>query len=46
MLCEWFDKIDYDNAKEDVMDFIKDRSSLAIWSSDFFKAITGELKGE
>lgn len=46
MLCERFDKIDYDNAKEDVMDFIKDRSSLAIWSSDFFKAITGELKGE
>ena len=44
MLCEWFDEIDYNNAKEEVFDFIKDRSSLAIWTSVFFKGIKGELK--
>ena len=42
MLCEWFDEIDYDNAKEDVFDYIKDTTS--IWSCVFFKGIARELK--
>ena len=44
MLCERFDLIDYEMAKEDVKDFIKDKASLDIWSSNFFKAITQALK--
>ena len=43
LLFERFDGIDYENAKDDVKDFIKDKSSLNIWSAEFFKAITGEL---
>lgn len=43
MLCERFSSIDYDNAKKDVVNFIKDKSSLEIWSADFFKAITEDL---
>ncbi|QOS39398.1 nucleotidyl transferase AbiEii/AbiGii toxin family protein [Treponema rectale] len=44
MLCERFDHIDFEKAKDDVRDFIKDKASLNIWSSGFFKAITGSLK--
>lgn len=44
MLNERFDAIDYENAKLDVQDFIKDKNSLKIWSSAFFKAITENLK--
>ncbi len=44
MLCERFDEIDFDKAKDDVKDFIKDKTSLNVWSIDFFKAITNELK--
>ena len=44
MLCERFDNIDFEKAKDDVRDFIKDKDSLDIWSSSFFKAITESLK--
>ena len=44
MLCERFDHIDFEKAKDDVRDFIKDKASLNIWSSGFFKAITESLK--
>lgn len=44
MLCERFDNIDFEKAKDDVRDFIKDKASLNIWSSSFFKAITESLK--
>ena len=44
MLCERFDNIDFEKAKDDVRDFIKDKASLNIWSSGFFKAITESLK--
>ena len=44
LLNERFDSIDYENAKLDVVDFIKDKESLNIWSKEFFKAITQELK--
>lgn len=44
MLNERFDSIDFENAKLDVVDFIKDKNALNIWSADFFKAITQQLK--
>ena len=39
MLYKKFDGIDYENAKADVFDFIKDKRLLDVWSADFFKAI-------
>ena len=44
MLDERFDTIDFKQAKEDVEPFIPDISVLALWSADFFKQITKELK--
>lgn len=44
LLRDRFDVIDYENAKEDVKDFIRDKRSLDIWNADFFKAITEGLK--
>lgn len=38
-----FDSIDYEIAKADVKPFIKDQSSLDLWSSDFFKSITESI---
>lgn len=43
LLSKRFDDIDYENAKADVKDFIRDKTSLNIWSAEFFKAITGVL---
>lgn len=40
MLCNRFDEIDYEQAKQDVEPFIRDTSALNIWCSDFFKQIT------
>lgn len=39
-----FDDIDYDIAKSDVRPFIKDQSTLDIWSSDFFKSMTNHIE--
>ena len=44
MLSERFDGIDFEKPKEDDKDFIKDKAALDVWSIDFFKAITKELK--
>lgn len=44
LLCERFEAIDYAHAKEDVIPFIKDKASLDLWSADFFKQITENLK--
>lgn len=44
MLEKRFDQIDYDIAKSDVRPFIKDQSSLDLWSSEFFKSITKQIK--
>lgn len=43
ILKDHFNKIDYHNAKEDVIPFIKDPAKLDIWSADFFKKITNNL---
>lgn len=42
LLCERFDTIDYEQAKNDVRPFIKDAAALGIWNADFFKRITME----
>ena len=44
LLCSRFDTMDFEQAKEDVRPFIKDTGSLSIWSADFFKQITDNLK--
>ena len=43
MLYERFDTIDFRQARQDVEPFIKDSSTLNLWSSDFFKQITENL---
>ncbi len=44
LLDKKFERIDYKNAKEDVEMFIEDKESLNLWSADFFKEITKNLK--
>ena len=44
LLCSRFDTINFEQAKEDVRPFIKDTGSLNLWSADFFKQITDNLK--
>ena len=43
ILSRRFDSIDYDQAKRDVLPFIKTPAALDVWSADFFKAITEKL---
>lgn len=38
-----FESIDYDQARRDVLPFIKNPSAVEIWSKDFFIAITDNL---
>ncbi|HPY63510.1 MAG TPA: nucleotidyl transferase AbiEii/AbiGii toxin family protein [Bacillota bacterium] len=38
-----FETIDYKQAKEDVIPFVRDLDSLQVWSADFFKQITNQL---
>ena len=38
-----FDTIDYDQARQDVLPFIKNPSAVEIWSKEFFIAITDNL---
>ena len=40
-----FAAIDYDQAKQDVLPFIKNSNKLAAWSRDFFDQITENLTG-
>ena len=40
-----FATIDYDQAEQDVLPFIKDPNKLAVWSQDFFGQITENLIG-
>ncbi|MGN1344687.1 MAG: nucleotidyl transferase AbiEii/AbiGii toxin family protein [Traorella sp.] len=44
MLYQKFDSIDFEEAKKDVIPFIKNIDSLSIWSNDFFKAISDQIK--
>lgn len=44
LLIKKFNEIDYVDAKEDVMPFIKNVGSLNIWSKEFFISITENLR--
>lgn len=44
ILIERFYKIDFNQAKQDVLPFIKNQQVLDIWSPEFFEAITNDLK--
>lgn len=46
MLIERFNEIDFEQAKEDIIPFIKNPSVLDIWSKEFFIAITDQLNNE
>ena len=43
MLMNKFDTIDYKQAREDVISFIKAPSKMDLWSADFFQQITENL---
>ena len=43
ILCRRFESIDFDQAKNDVMPFIRNPASLDIWSREFFMSITEQL---
>jgi predicted nucleotidyltransferase component of viral defense system len=44
LLDKRFDQIDYNIAKSDVRPFIKDQLYLDLWSREFFKSITKQIK--
>ena len=44
MLNDRFGQIDYEQAKEDVMPFIKNKNTLDLWGVDFFNSITKALR--
>ena len=44
MLNRRFESIDYEQAKQDVLPFITDKSKLDLWSKDFFIGITQNLQ--
>ncbi len=44
ILNERFETIDYEQAKQDVLPFIQDKSKLDFWSAEFFQDITKNLK--
>jgi predicted nucleotidyltransferase component of viral defense system len=44
MLYTRFEQIDYEQAKQDALPFIRNPDTLALWSADFFKGITESLK--
>jgi len=46
ILMQRFDAIDYRQAKEDVLPFIRNPVSLDVWSVDFFRAVTENLTAE
>ena len=43
LLIKKFNEIDYDDAKNDIIPFIKDVTSINIWSKEFFISITDNL---
>lgn len=43
LLRERFATIDYEQAKQDVLPFIKDKSKLELWSKEFFDDITNSI---
>lgn len=46
LLNERFDNLNVDHARQDVLPFVKDKTKLDIWSVEFFKEITKNLKAQ
>lgn len=46
LLNERFENLDIEQAKDDVLPFIKDQSKLDLWSKEFFKEITKNLQAK
>lgn len=44
LIKEKIKKIDFDQAKEDVLPFLKNPESVALWSNNFFNQITEQIK--
>ena len=44
LLCDRFARIDFEQAKDDVLPFVSDARTLDVWSADFFVAITQGLQ--
>ena len=44
LLNERFENLNFEQAKEDVLPFVRDKSKLDLWSVEFFKEITKNLK--
>lgn len=44
MLLDRFDRIDFEQAKEDIRPFIRDAASIDIWCKNFFKQITEGIR--
>ena len=44
MLYKKFDEIDFEDAKKDVIPFIKDIRTLNLWNKNFFNAISSQIK--
>lgn len=45
LLNERFENLNIEQAKQDVLPFVRDKSKLDLWSEEFFKAITKNLQG-
>jgi len=46
ILLQRFSSIDYNQAKEDVLPFIRNPASLDAWSASFFQSITENLRAQ
>ena len=46
LLADKINIIDFNAAKKDVINFIKDKSAVNVWSADFFHELTRQLKCE
>ena len=46
ILLQRFSSIDYSQAKEDVLPFIRNPASLDVWSAAFFQSITENLTAQ
>ncbi|MBQ7888830.1 MAG: nucleotidyl transferase AbiEii/AbiGii toxin family protein [Erysipelotrichaceae bacterium] len=46
LLYQKFDCIDFEEAKKDVIPFIKNVDSLTLWNSDFFKQISSQIRAK
>jgi len=44
MLFDKFNEINYEDAKDDIIPFIKNVDSLNVWNKDFFISITNKLQ--